>query len=136
MRSIVLVSCVKLKLKHPAQVKDIYISDWFKSALKYAETLNPDLICVLSAKHGLLALNDEIAPYEITLNTMSRKEIKTWATVVTAKLALLSDLQQDRFVLLAGEKYRALLVPHLAHYEVPMQGLKFGQQLQFLKAQL
>ena len=136
MRSIILISCVKKKLKHPAQVKDIYISDWFKSALGYAEALNPDLICVLSAKHGLLALTDKIAPYEQTLKTMSRREIKTWATGVTAKLALLSNLQLDRFVLLAGVNYRSLLVPHLVHYEVPMQSLKFGQQLQFLKARV
>ncbi len=136
MKTVVLISCVKTKLKEPAKVEDIYISDWFKSALIFAKFLKPDVIYVLSAKHGLLALNDVIEPYELTLKTMKSRDIKAWAIGVVEKLNLVSDLQHDRFVILAGEKYRKFLVSHLVHHEVPMAGLTSGKQLQFLKNQL
>ncbi len=117
-------------------MKDIYASDWFQSALTYAKSLKSDAIYVLSAKHGLLGLNDEIAPYELTLKNMHVAEKKAWADRVVAQLVSVSDLQHDHFVILAGKNYRMYLVPHLAHYEVPMEGLRFGEQLQFLKGRI
>lgn len=51
--------------------KDMYVSDLFKKSLEYARRLNPAKIYILSAKYGLLELDDMIEPYEITLNEMS-----------------------------------------------------------------
>ncbi len=39
----------------------------------------------------------------------------------------------DHFIILAGKRYREHLLPHLAHVEIPMEGLPIGKQLQFLK---
>ena len=58
MRKIVLISCVSKKLVHAAKVRDIYVSPLFRLNLAYAESLKPDAIYVLSAKHGLLPLDD------------------------------------------------------------------------------
>ena len=65
---IVLISCVSQKLSHRAKAKDLYVSTLFRLNLKYAKILNPDAIYILSAKHGLLSLEQEIEPYEQTLN--------------------------------------------------------------------
>ena len=73
MRKIVLISCVSKKLVHAAKVRDIYVSPLFRLNLAYAESLKPDAIYVLSAKHGLLPLDDQIEPYELTLNTMGTR---------------------------------------------------------------
>ena len=60
MKTIVLISCVSKKLAHAARARDIYVSPLFRLNLAYAESLKPDAIYVLSAKHGLLALEDQI----------------------------------------------------------------------------
>jgi hypothetical protein len=69
-KQIVLISCASRKLSQKAKVKDLYVSTLFKLNLKYAQQLEPDNIFILSAKHGLLSLEQEIEPYEQTLNNM------------------------------------------------------------------
>ncbi len=132
MKTIVLISCVSKKLACRAKARDIYVSPLFRLNLAYGRSLQPDAIYVLSAKHGLLALEDEIAPYDLTLNTMGTGQVRVWAAGVVAQLSAVGDLERDRFVFLAGDKYRKFLIPRLTHYEVPMQGLTIGRQLQFL----
>jgi hypothetical protein len=131
-RVLILISCVKTKLNRKAKARNLYLSDLFKKTLQYAELLRPDKIFILSAKYGLVALDDEIEPYEKTLNTASSREIKEWANSVVQRLRTVTDLNQDEFVFLAGDKYRKCLLPHIKNYEIPMLGLSFGRQLQWL----
>jgi hypothetical protein len=91
------------------------------------------MIFVLSAKYGLLDPDEEIGPYEMTLNNMSSREIKQWAQRVLERLKEAADINRDHFIFLAGEKYRKYLCPHLHAYDVPLQGLRIGEQLQKLK---
>jgi hypothetical protein len=133
MKKIVLISCVSKKLAHRAKARDLYISTLFTSSLRYAMSLKPDNIYILSAKYGLVDPDLEIEPYNTTLNTMSSAEVKGWASVVLDQLIQRTDMQHDHFVILAGEKYRKHITPHLTFYEVPLRGLTIGKQLQFLK---
>jgi cytoplasmic iron level regulating protein YaaA (DUF328/UPF0246 family) len=132
MKKIILISCVSKKLENTAKAKDLYTSPLFKRNLQYAESLNPDMIFILSAKYGLLGLNDEIEPYNFTLNDLDSAEIKEWADEVFEQIQRVSDTEKDEFVFLAGNNYRKFLVPHLKYYSVPMQGLAIGKQLQWL----
>ena len=111
----------------------MYISSLFRYNLKYAESFDPDKIFILSAKHGLLDLEDEIEPYERTLNSMHSTEIKEGADLVINQLGQIVDLNSDEIILLAGENYRKYLIPHIAHYSIPLKGLTFGKQLGYLK---
>lgn len=131
-KRIVLISCVSKKLSRKSMARDLYISTLFRKNLQYAMRLRPDQIFILSAKHGLVELDDEIEPYDMTLNTMSAQENREWAKRVLVQLSEKADLQQDQFVLLAGAKYRKYLMPHLAHVEIPLEGLRIGEQLQKL----
>jgi hypothetical protein len=131
-KKIVLISCVSKKLLHPAKAQDLYTSPLFRLNLEYARKLKPDAIYILSAKHGLLALNSEIAPYDTTLNKLPSRQVQAWAHQVLRQLEEHENLSEDHFVLLAGQKYRKFLVPMLASYEVPMEGLTIGRQLRFL----
>ena len=133
MNKIVLISCVSKKLNRKAKAKDLYISPLFRYNLTYANSLNPDKIFILSAKYGLINLDEEIKPYDLTLNKMSQKEIKLWAEKVIEELKRASNLQADKFIFLAGEKYRRDLVPLIRNHEVPLKGLGIGKQLKFLK---
>lgn len=130
---IVLISCVSQKLSHRAKAKDLYVSTLFRFNLKYAKILKPDAIYILSAKHGLLSLEQEIEPYEQTLNTMRTAEIKEWASKVVTQINETASLEEDEFTFLAGEKYRKYLLPNIKNYVIPLKGLRIGEQLQRLK---
>lgn len=136
MRNIVFISCVSEKLKEKAKVEDIYTSNLFKKNLAYSKLLNPDKTYILSAKHGILKLDDEIEPYDVTLNNMKVKERREWASKVLNQLESIEDIKSTNFIFLAGENYRKYLTPHLNHFEIPMEGLAIGKQLQFLKRKL
>lgn len=133
MPKVVLISCVSKKLPYKAKAKDLYVSTLFKYNLKCAKSLNPDKIFVLSAKYGLVYLEREIEPYDKTLNKMSSKEIRKWADCVIAQIKKEADPKEDEFIFLAGEKYRKYLLPHISNYQIPLEGLKIGEQLQYLK---
>ncbi|MBN2385562.1 MAG: hypothetical protein JXB85_00980 [Anaerolineales bacterium] len=132
MKRIILISCVSKKRPYRAKAKDLYISALFRKNLAYAQRLNPDAIYILSAKYGLVDLETEIDPYDLTLNTISAELIKKWAVYVLHQLSAVADLRQDHFIFLAGMKYRKYLLPHLASYVIPLEGLPIGKQLQYL----
>lgn len=132
MAKIVLISCVSKKLNYKSKAKDLYISSLFKKNLQYAKSIGPDKIFILSAKHGLLGLDEEIKPYEKTLNTMNSREIKDWAKLVLKQLREVANLEEDEFIFLAEKKYRKFLLHPIKNYKIPMQGLSIGKQLQWL----
>jgi hypothetical protein len=134
-KKIVLISCSSNKVHHKAKAKDLYISPLFVGNLRFARNLKPDSIFILSAKYGLLELDREVEPYNTTLNDMPSAQVKAWADQVVEQLKKQADLQSDHFIILAGEKYRKYLVPHLVSYEVPLQGMPIGKQLQYLATQ-
>jgi len=43
-----------------------------------------------------------------------------------------ADLQNDRFTILAGDRYRWFIMPDLRNAEVPLEGLPIGKLLQAL----
>jgi len=130
---VVLIACASKKLDYKTKAKDLYISQLFKSGLEYAKKLDPDKIFILSAKYGLLKLDQEIEPYNITLNNMDDNEIKVWADRVLINLQKVADLENDEIIFLAGEKYRKYLIPKIKNYQIPLKGLGIGKQLAFLK---
>ena len=136
MKKIILIPCVSKKLEYKSKAEDLYISTLFRLSLDYAKKLKPDKIFILSAKHGLVNLNDEIAPYNETLNDKSTSDIKVWAKKVVFELEKITDLENDIFIFLAGEKYREYILPYIRYYKIPLKGLKFGEQLKFLKNKL
>jgi hypothetical protein len=135
MNKIVLISCVSKKLNKPSAAKDLYVSTLFKLNLQYARKMEPDGIFILSALYGLVSLNQIISPYDVTLNNMKVEARKQWADRVINQLDEAVPISDSHFVFLAGEKYRQYLVAQLPFYEVPLQGMRIGEQLQFLKRQ-
>ena len=135
MSEIALVACVKSKCDQPKPAGRLYNSAWFRKARTYARQ-RCDAWLILSAKHGVLSPDNEIAPYEETLNNFSAQERREWSSRVLQELSeVLSP--EDEVVILAGRKYREYLTGPLkeevANVSVPMEGLGIGEQLQFLK---
>ncbi|MBU1198907.1 MAG: hypothetical protein KKF46_05750 [Nanoarchaeota archaeon] len=136
MAKIVLISCVSGKLPYKSKAQDLYVSPLFKKELEYAKLLNPDKIFILSAKHGLLRLNEEIEPYNKTLNEMLSYERKEWANSVLNQLKKSTDLKNDEFIFLAGNNYRKFLLPHLKYYKIPMEHITLFYQQGWLKKEI
>jgi hypothetical protein len=136
MKTIVLISCAKTKLQVAAKAKDLYTSDLFRKNYQYAVTLNPDMIFILSAKYGLLSPETMIEPYEKTLKTMKIADRKKWSANILNDLSKYADMKNDKFILLCGIKYREHILFDMCNYEIPMNGLRNGQQNQWLKEKL
>ena len=135
--SVALVSCVKSKQKASVAAKDLYVSQLFLSMRRYAEQ-NAHAWFILSAEHGVLRPDQVIAPYERTLKTMPKRDRVAWAERVQRQLIELLPAGAI-VVFLAGDRYREGVVPFLKSrgltVQVPMVGLKFGQQRRWLKEQ-
>lgn len=133
---VALVSCVKSKRAEPSPARDLYTSTLFEGLREYAEQ-NADRWYVLSALYGLVAPEEVIEPYEKTLNRMPKGERDAWALKVQGQLAEVLPPGAE-VVVLAGQRYREGLIPFLTaggfSVSIPLEGLPFGKQLQFLKA--
>ena len=132
MAHVVLIACASKKREVPAPARDLYLSALFMKSLAYADSLEPDAIYILSAKHGLLEQDEVVAPYDETLNDKSAAEVRAWAEWVRGQLEAKTDPKLDHYTILAGMSYRKYLVTHLAHVLVPLEGLGIGKQLQRL----
>jgi hypothetical protein len=132
--TVYLVSCVSQKQEQESAARDLYVSDWFCKARRYAESSGCPWF-ILSAEYGLVPPARLVAPYERTLNKMEVADRRAWAERVARQLVeAVPDLSQ--VVFLAGERYREFLVQHLAGrgvaVSVPMEGLRIGEQLSWL----
>lgn len=130
-----LIACVSKKNSTPMPARDLYISDWFRKASTYAAH-TADKWCILSAKYGLVAPDAVIEPYDETLNKMGAAARRAWARQVVEGLRRVLQ-PGDHVVILAGNRYRQDLIGPIQQMgctvEVPMEGLKIGEQLRWLK---
>lgn len=94
---------------------------------------------ILSAKHGLVALDTVIEPYDETLNRMPAAARRAWARRVLTDLGRVLQ-PGDHVLILAGKKYRENLISPIQQMgcsvEIPMEGLGIGKQLRWLKQRL
>lgn len=132
--ALVLVSCVKSKLGHPAPARELYTSAWFQKARDIVEASGVRWF-VLSSRYGLVAPTVEIAPYDYTMNSLGVNQRRAWAAgVLKMLLPLLTN--EKRVVMFAGDRYREFLVEPLERrgieVEVPMAHLRRGEQLSWL----
>lgn len=138
MQKVYLVACVSKKQSKPAKAELMYQSDWFLKASEYARRQSHRWY-ILSAKYGLLATDSRIAPYDKTLLKMPVTERRQWASSVLADIKKVIN-PDETIVFLAGEKYREYLLNPLEEWgyrlEIPMAGLKIGEQLAWLKQHL
>jgi hypothetical protein len=137
-KKIAFVSSVSLQGAQPTRARDLYVSDWFRKASAYADRV-ADEWYILSAKYGLLPPDTVISPDDVALSSLSAAERKAWAARV------ISDLRRhlrlgNHVIFLAGEAYRPGLIDAMhrlgCSVEIPMEGLRIGEQLHWLKEHL
>ena len=130
---VVLVGCVKSKHGTAAAARELYDSPLFFKRRAYAES-HADRWFVLSAEHGLVRPDTVIAPYDLALADQSSAYRTAWGEWVTARLQLeLGDLSDRSLEVHAGGAYadalQAPMARHGARLRMPLEGLRFGEQL-------
>ena len=135
-RTIILLSCSARKAGTPLPAAELYQGTLFKASLAWAQQQQPDAIYILSAKHHLVEPDRVLQPYDLTLNKMPIAELRRWSDTVHEQLSSATDIERDRFIILAGDKYRRFLMPHLRNIELPLEGMRIGEQVQLLQRQV
>lgn len=147
MKKIVLISCVSRKGKTKAKARDLYKGPLFTYSLAYGESLKPDNIFILSAHYHLLDLDKEIEPYDVTLSYVSpdqrrkkpnlkvltKNEARLWGEEVIKQLKHVADLDNDEFIILAGQSYINPIANSLKNFKEPLKGVKQGNRPNKLK---
>jgi hypothetical protein len=140
MAKIVLLSCTKSKLDKPAPAKDMYSpSPMFQKTKEYGENLKPDKMFILSAKYGLLPMDKQIEPYDLTLKTMKKDEKDKWGETVKTQMSKAGvNPQSDKFIFLTGSEYMKPLESFIPseNIEKPMDGKRMGERLSWLNSQI
>lgn len=135
MLSVGLVSCSKQKLDRRAPARQLYSSDLFQKAAGYAAATY-DLWFILSARHGLVAPDQPLDPYDCTLAELSADQRRRWAEQVAAELHR-RELEEAVFYLHAGRLYRQHLEQLLACTVLPFgRPLGIGEQKAWYLSQL
>ena len=145
---IALVACGASKGPARARAKDLYTGTLFRHQRAYAEK-RCDAWYILSARHGLLAPDTEIEPYEQSLTAMRERERDEWGHQVVARLISAWGHATITPVILAGTAYLGAIVPQLRGLpyrqdvsvawnkpELPLVRLAIGLQMQWLKGQV
>jgi hypothetical protein len=133
-----LISCTKKKQNYRCKASEMYsASNLFRKAYAYC-TKKYDNVAILSAKYGLLLPDEEIEPYNVTLNDMSIDQVKKWSDQVFQQFLVKIELNGlGKVYFHTGKRYRQYLVPMLEKMgiecEVPLKNLGIGKQLAWYK---
>ena len=132
----VFLSCVKTKRNVTCKAEDMYISDLFKKSLAYAKSLKAEKIYILSAKYGLLELNEIIKPYNETLVGANEEKCKKWAGMVYQQMKKKGVNFEKETLFLCGKNYRKYLITKFPKGKAPLKNLGIGKQLAFYSNEL
>jgi hypothetical protein len=110
----------------------------FQKTKAYGEALKPDKMFILSAKYGLLPMDKQIEPYDLTLKTMKKDEKDKWGAMVKQQMSKVGvNPQSDKFTFLTGSEYMKPLEEFIpeGNIEKPMEGKRMGERLSWLNSQ-
>jgi hypothetical protein len=124
----IFIACSKTKRTYKTEAKNLYQGALFKKSLKYAQILS-NTVFILSAKYGLLSLDEEIEPYEKSLMSMNKSEKLEWG--VKVKNQMIKNKLKPPFMFLTGTVYNQFF-----EGEKPLTGLSLGNQLRWLNQKL
>lgn len=148
MKTIALLGCGKAKLDRAAPARELYTGSLFRASLAACLALDVDATYIVSARHGLVDLDQEIEPYEAHLARQGKREREAWGMRAVESISARHGLHL-RLVVFAGEAY-AYPIRRAAYYvggggrtghssitvDEPLRGLELGARLSHLKKQL
>lgn len=128
---LIVIPCGARKLDRPARAGDLYTGSYHRACRRAAEALRPDRLLILSARHGLLALDDEIEPYD----TAHGAADAVTAGILREQAAQRGIERLDPVVVLGGARHVALATAVWPHARTPLSGTRgMGEQVARLAA--
>ena len=107
---LVIVGCGAAKQDHRSKAKDLYTSTYFKKKREYAETVGTRWL-ILSAEHGLIKPDRDIAPYDTRITDLCEDELDEFAHRIGMALIdhvatlITIGVEITEIVVLAGRSY-------------------------------
>jgi hypothetical protein len=137
-KNITLVSCSATKLGEKAMAKDFYQGALFKKSLAYALKISEiDDIYIISAKYGLVKLEQELEPYDVSLKDYNPEQKQAFALKIYMALKSKYKKLEDKVVtILAGKAYYDELIKIVPVYDLPLEGLRIGESMADLDEKL
>jgi hypothetical protein len=136
--NITLIACSSTKTEQAMAAKDLYQGSLFKKSLAYAlKTTDPKDVYIMSAKYGLVELEEIIEPYDKTVKDMSPEERSSWAKLIYDKLdEIYEEIDNFKITILAGKAYYEPLLSLIKKYDLPLEGLRIGESMKELDEQI
>ena len=130
------ISCGNTKRDQACKARDLYIGGLFVDTLNYVETtcsVVPHETRIISAKYGLIKLDDVIEPYNIALASLGPPERNALRLILSRQIQPPIGVT-DTAICLAGAPYVKLLSECWpGKVEEPLKGLNQGQRRGFYK---
>ncbi|MBG7697038.1 hypothetical protein HCJ76_02710 [Streptomyces sp. MC1] len=128
---LVVIPCGSRKLGSPARSADMYVGSYHRACRKAADALHPDRLLILSARHGLLDLDDVIEPYD----TPHGAADAVTSRVLLEQATVRAIVGLDSVVALGGARHISLLRSVWPHVHTPLAGARgMGEQMARLAA--
>lgn len=127
-RALLLVACGATKSERPAPAAELYNGTYFRECLRAARALAAECdIRIISARHGLATLDEELAPYDARMR--GRRE---QVADLISEQARAADLLPRPVVVLGGRDYAEAARVVWPHAVAPLTGAAIGVQRQRL----
>jgi len=136
--SIALVGCSGPKLDRAAPARQLYTSQLFRSTLALAEARH-DVVYIISAKHELVGLDQQIAPYNLTMADVAKEWRAIWGVRVWGSIQSRHQHVDRQVFIYAGKDYAQPIRRagfHRATFHEPLAKMQIGQRLRWLREQL
>ena len=128
---LIVVPCGARKLDRRARAADMYTGSYHRACRRAAEALRPDRLVILSARYGLLDLDDEIEPYDTAHGAAG----SVTADVLRDQAVRRGVAELDPVVVLGGARHAALATAVCPHARTPLSGTRgMGEQMARLAA--
>lgn len=124
MRPLIVVGCGARKRASAAPAADLYTGPYFSACMAAATAIAPrEDIVILSARYGLLALDEQAEPYDQTLGQPGAISARQLAGQAERR-----GLAGRPVTALCSARYAALLRQVWADVSTPLAGLGIGRQ--------
>jgi hypothetical protein len=140
---VALIGCSKSKNLLDGTPEELYAGRLLHLHLAYARRvlqLPDECIFILSARHGLVALDQKIAHYDLALSSLSITKRQSWGRQVVSRLLEVAP-GVCRVWMMAGNVYSTAVSDSMRYWDIERlsphpAGLGIGQQLAWYKQAL
>lgn len=126
---IIIITCGQEKALTKSRAEKMYVSGYFKQCLAWAKAkTSPEKIFIISAKYGLLRLDEVIAPYDLRMGqpgSISPSAISRQAEDL--------GIVDAEIISTAGADYQKVLNRVFKKISYPFEGMTIGYRGQAMK---